>query len=60
MNEVNQKLLGDTPWNIADQQRESMDVADIRDYKVYFPSKYQFALSDVLEQDSLSAAGKEQ
>jgi type I restriction enzyme M protein len=36
MNDINQKKLGSTLWNIADQLRGAMNADDFRDYMLSF------------------------
>ena len=36
MNDINQKKLGKTLWNIADQLRGAMNADDFRDYMLSF------------------------
>jgi type I restriction enzyme M protein len=36
MNDTNQKKLGQTLWNIADQLRGAMNADDFRDYMLSF------------------------
>ena len=51
MTDTNQKQLGSTLWNIADQLRGAMDADDFRDYMLsflflcYVPDDYETAIS---------------
>jgi type I restriction enzyme M protein len=66
MNDQNQKLLGKTLWNIADQLRGAMNADDFRDYMLsflflrYLSDNYEIAAKKELGNDypSLGAADR--
>ncbi len=57
MNDTNQKKLGQTLWNIADQLRGAMDADDFRDYMLSF--LFLRYLSDNYETAAKKELGKD-
>ena len=57
MTEANQKQLGKTLWNIADQLRGAMDADDFRDYMLSF--LFLRYLSDNYEKAAKKELGKD-
>lgn len=63
MNDTNQKQLGNTLWNIADQLRGAMNADDFRDYMLsflflrYLSDNYEIAAKKELGKDYPDAGG---